>query len=256
MNKLRVFTLVLALLIVSAGARTSYAQDSQKADTASDKVPKLDPPRVTRAPDPKYPKEARAAGHQGDALLSLVVGRDGRPHDIKVVRALDAQLDESAVAGVAKWRYRPAQKNGEPVEAAIHVRVVFRLHSKCCERIAELWDRSEKDDANADLQLWKAYKEGDGVPRNDQLAFEFLKMAADWNLSQAQLLMGEHYYKSHGGSPDYVNAYMWYALSKRAGGQEGEAMLKTLAAEMSEEQLAEADLRVDYWPEDPPKNPE
>jgi hypothetical protein len=46
---------------------------------------------------------------------------------------------------------------------------------------------------------------------------------------------------------------MWYALSKRAGGQDGARMLKLLASEMSPEQLSEADLRVDYWPEDPPK---
>src|ERR1017187_903783 len=106
----------------------------------------------------------------------------------------------------------------------------------------------------ADLQLSKAYIDGNGVPQDYQLAFEFLKMAADWNLPEAQFLMGEHYYRD--GTPDYVSAYLWYALSKRAGGQDGEAMLKTLASEMSPEQLSEAELRVDYWPKDPPNEPQ
>ncbi len=46
---------------------------------------------------------------------------------------------------------------------------------------------------------------------------------------------------------------MWYALSKRAGGKQGEQMLKVLASEMSAAQLAEAETRANYWPEDPPK---
>jgi hypothetical protein len=65
--------------------------------------------------------------------------------------------------------------------------------------------------------------------------------------------MGEHFYKDQSGPPDYVTAYMWYALSKRAGGNQGEQMLKVLAPEMSAEQLSEAETRVNYWPEDPPK---
>lgn len=77
-------------------------------------------------------------------------------------------------------------------------------------------------------------------------------MAADWNFPAAQFLMGEHYYREL-TPPDYVNAYMWYALSKRAGGKDGEAMLKTLASEMTSEQVSEADMRIGYWPEDPPR---
>jgi TPR repeat protein len=85
------------------------------------------------------------------------------------------------------------------------------------------------------------------------VSFEFLKMAADWNMPEAQFLMGEHYYREVDNAPNYVDAYMWYALSKRAGGKDGEAMLKTLAAEMTPGQISEADERVGYWPEDPPK---
>jgi hypothetical protein len=68
--------------------------------------------------------------------------------------------------------------------------------------------------------------------------------------------MGEHFYKGETGPPDYVSAYVWYALTKRNGGKDGERMLKVLAAEMTAEQLGEAETRVDYWPEDPPKEPQ
>jgi len=244
--------LVLAALVVDAAAQTPSRNDAPAIASPEESNVDIDPPRVTWAPNPKYPKSARHVGHQGTSILNLIVGADGRPHDITVVRALDEELDACAIAAVQKWRYRPALRDGEPVEVQIHARIRFRLYDKSYGRIADLWDRSDNNDPRADLQLSRAYLEGNGVPQDYQLAFEFLRMAADWNLPEAQFLMGEHYYRD--ASPDYVNAYMWYALSKRAGGRDGEAMLKVLASEMTPEQLNEADLRVDYWPEDPPKN--
>jgi TonB family protein len=244
---------VLSLLCANATAQTP-ANSVSDAAAPPDSPVDIDPPRVTWAPDPKYPKSARNVGHQGTSILNLVIGINGRPHDITIVRPLDEELDACAIAAVRKWRYKPALREGEPVEVQVHARIRFRLYNKSYGGIAELWDRSDKDDPKADLLLSRAYTDGNGVPQDDQLAFDFLKMAADWNLPEAQFLMGEHYYRAD--SPDYVNAYMWYALSKRAGGREGEAMLKVLAPEMSAEQLSEADLRVDYWPEDPPQKPQ
>jgi TonB family protein len=45
-------------------------------------------PKAIYTPDPAYNKEARKAKYQGTCLLSMIVGADGRPRDIKVVRAL------------------------------------------------------------------------------------------------------------------------------------------------------------------------
>ncbi|MGA7686862.1 MAG: TonB family protein [Terriglobales bacterium] len=273
MTKLSAFTLLFfALLVANAAAQTpdsqrqsSQSQDSQAAQKPDestvhvsqgnpiDSAYDVDPPRLTYSPSPKYPKDARNLGHQGTSILSLVVGKDGRPHDVAIMRPLDPELDDCAIAAVSKWRYQPALRDGEPVEVTVHARIRFRVYNKSYGHTAQLWDRSDSNDPKADLQLWKAYLDGNGVPQDDQLAFEFLKMAADWNFSEAQFLMGEHYYRDVDNAPDYVNAYRWYALSKRAGGKDGEAMLKTLVAEMTPEQIGEADTRVSYWPEDPPK---
>jgi TonB family protein len=193
------------------------------------------------------------AGHQGTSILSLTVGTDGLLRGIKIVRRLDDELDQSAVAAVSTWQYEPARKRDVPVEVDIHARVRFRIYEGSDGKIAELWDRSDASDPKADWELSRDYFEGTEVPQDEQLGFEFLKMAADWNLPEAQFLMGEHFYKGQSGPPDYVSAYLWYALSKQSGGKEGERMLKVLAAEMTAEQLGEAETRVAYWPEDPPK---
>jgi TonB family protein len=185
--------------------------------------------------------------------LAVTVGTNGYPRDINIVHKLDAELDDSAMATVRTWRYEPALRDGKAVDVRIEVRVRFRLYEGSYRKMAELWDRSDQSDAKADWQLSKAYFEGTGVPQDRELGLRFLKRAADWNLPEAQFLMGEHFYKDESGAPDYVSAYMWYALSKRAGGAQGEAMLKVLVPHMSAAQLTEAERRVGYWPESPPQ---
>lgn len=245
---------VVASLIVQAQPQDPNSNRApEPTGKASITEADVTPPHLIDAPDPEYPPEARAAGHQGTSILSLTVGTDGRPRDVTIVRKLDTELDESAIAAVRNWQYQAATRNDQPVEVQIHARVRFRLYDESNRKIAELWDRSDNNDPKADWALWKAYSQGNGVPEDDELALVFLKMAADWNLPEAQFQMGEHY--KNQSPPDYVAAYMWYALSKRAGGTQGEQMLKILAPEMSAEQLSEAEERVGYWPENPPERP-
>jgi TonB family protein len=237
----------VSLLTTNASAQTSPSADDHRPSIADADVT---PPRLVYNPGPEYPPAARAAGHQGTSVLSLTVGIDGTPRDISVLRDLDSELDAAAIAAVSTWRYEPALKDDKPVEVDVHARIRFRIYEGDARKIAELWDRSDNSDPKADWALSKAYFQGNGVPQDDQLGLQFLKMAADWNLPEAQFQMGEHYYRNQG---DLVTAYMWYAVSKRAGGTQAEEMLKVLAPQMSAEQLSQAEERVGYWPEEPPK---
>jgi TonB family protein len=77
--------------------------------------------------EPEYSEEARKAKHSGMVLLSVVVDDQGVPRDIKVVRPLGLGLDEKAIEAVARWRFRPAFRNGRPVAVTANVEVNFRL---------------------------------------------------------------------------------------------------------------------------------
>jgi TonB family protein len=85
-------------------------------------------PKVISSPDPGYTKEARRAKHEGICVLSLIVGSDGMPRDIRVARSLGMGLDEKAIEAVKKWRFDPAMKDGKPVAVAINVQMTFRLN--------------------------------------------------------------------------------------------------------------------------------
>jgi TonB family protein len=85
-------------------------------------------PRAVYSPEPEFSEAARKAGYQGTCLLSLIVGSDGKPRDIKVVRKLGMQLDEKAAEAVRNWTFEPARKDGRPVAVQVEVEVGFHLY--------------------------------------------------------------------------------------------------------------------------------
>jgi len=85
------------------------------------------PPLVVLKFEPDYlASTARLAKKEGTVLLGLVVGVDGLPRDVKIVSSLDKDLDAKCIQAVQQWRFQPALKDGQPVEAPIKVRIEFR----------------------------------------------------------------------------------------------------------------------------------
>lgn len=85
-------------------------------------------PKVLYEPDPEYSEEARKAKYQGVCTVQLVVGTDGRPHDVRVLRSLGLGLDEKAIEAVNQWKFEPGRKDGNAVATIINVEVQFRLY--------------------------------------------------------------------------------------------------------------------------------
>ncbi len=85
-------------------------------------------PKAIYSPDPEYSEEARKVKHMGTVVLWLVVGPDGKPRDIRVLRTLGLGLDEKAIEAVKTWRFEPGMKDGKPVSTQINVEVNFHLY--------------------------------------------------------------------------------------------------------------------------------
>jgi TonB family protein len=85
-------------------------------------------PRPLTTPDPDYTEQARLAKLQGTCVLGLIVGADGRPRDIRVIRTLGMGLDEKAMLAVSQWTFTPATKDGTAVPVQISVQVSFKLN--------------------------------------------------------------------------------------------------------------------------------
>jgi len=61
-------------------------------------------------------------------LLSAVIGPDGKPRELHVLRSLGMGLDEKALNAVWKWRFSPAMRNDRPVSVLVSIEVAFRLY--------------------------------------------------------------------------------------------------------------------------------
>ncbi|HKV23571.1 MAG TPA: TonB family protein [Candidatus Acidoferrum sp.] len=77
--------------------------------------------------DPKYPPDLIEQNVEGDVVLYAVIRKDGSVDSIQVVRSVDPQLDANAKYALGQWKFRPAMKNGVPVELEAIVHVPFKL---------------------------------------------------------------------------------------------------------------------------------
>lgn len=82
---------------------------------------------ILSKPRPMYTEEARRLGIEGEVQLRILFGADGRLKVLTVVRGLGHGLDENAALAAAQIQFRPATRQGQPVEQAAVVRVQFQL---------------------------------------------------------------------------------------------------------------------------------
>ena len=87
----------------------------------------ISPPVVHRKVDPKYIAEAVSERVEGVVRLTAVIHTDGTVGSVELVRGLDDRLDKTAQEAMAKWRFAPAMRNGEPIDVDILVEIPFRL---------------------------------------------------------------------------------------------------------------------------------
>jgi TonB family protein len=95
--------------------------------TQVDSGPPTNAVEITFKPQPAYTDEARSLKLEGEVLLEVSFGANGSLHVNRVVRGLGHGLDESAIAAANKMRFKPALRNGQPVDSTAVVHVTFQL---------------------------------------------------------------------------------------------------------------------------------
>jgi TonB family protein len=86
------------------------------------------PPRAIVNAMPEYSEQARRQKIQGVVIVSMLVTEDGLPADFRVEKSLGYGLDEKALQAAAKYRFKPAMRDGNPVSQRITVEMNFRLY--------------------------------------------------------------------------------------------------------------------------------
>jgi protein TonB len=66
-------------------------------------------------PTPKPDLSALPRGTRGDVIIDVVIDAAGKISDLKMTSGLGYGIDETVIATVQQWTFRPATRNGQPV---------------------------------------------------------------------------------------------------------------------------------------------
>lgn len=79
-------------------------------------------------PAPAYPSISRRLGEQGRVLIRALINPNGNVKHASLRRSSGfGRLDQAALESVKQWRFVPAQRGGQAVEAWVVVPVTFAL---------------------------------------------------------------------------------------------------------------------------------
>jgi TonB family protein len=84
-------------------------------------------PGPLRKVDPKYPPTLIKERVEGEIVLYAVIRSDGSVDSIQLVRGIDELLDANAMNAFSQWKFRPATKQGIPIDLEAIVHIPFRL---------------------------------------------------------------------------------------------------------------------------------
>ncbi|MCF8405837.1 MAG: energy transducer TonB [Bacteroidales bacterium] len=75
-----------------------------------------------------YPKEARDQNIQGRVILTFIVDKSGRTSDIQLLQRIGGGCDEEAARLIQSMpRWKPATKDGKPVNIRFTIPITFKL---------------------------------------------------------------------------------------------------------------------------------
>jgi protein TonB len=84
--------------------------------------------RVLAKPEPQYTEEARRNAVTGSVVLRVVFSRNGEVTNIRAVQSLPFGLTERAIAAARMIQFRPASRDGHPVNVYMQLEYNFNLY--------------------------------------------------------------------------------------------------------------------------------
>ncbi len=132
MRRNRLFALAILVIVSALQSTLLFCQDNS-AKEAYDGEPLCRNrrgvfPRPIYQPVPEYDDKARKKKIEGTVTLSVIVTKEGRTADIKVVKTLTPGLDQQAIKAVSRWKFEPVAQDGQACPMRMNVEVSFHLY--------------------------------------------------------------------------------------------------------------------------------
>lgn len=126
LHKLLVFNVGMTDELRSGNAMLSPQLDAIPVATEERPSSPSDGLLLKKVP-PVYPPVAKASHVSGVVVLDIIIGKDGRVKDIRVLTTSSPLLTSASKDAVAQWQYAPFIAEGQPQEVNTIINVVFFL---------------------------------------------------------------------------------------------------------------------------------
>jgi TonB family protein len=107
-------------------ADQTVATEAPRKKAANSESPTT-PVDILDKPRPVYTAEGRSLKIEGDVVLEMVFLANGTIQVNRVVSGLGHGLDEAATRAAQQIKFKPAKRDGQPVDFPARVRIEFRL---------------------------------------------------------------------------------------------------------------------------------
>jgi TonB family protein len=97
--------------------------ETKKRDTGAPQTPV----EILFKPRPEYTDAARNMKLEGEVLIKVLFTAAGEVRVIDVIQGLGHGLDQNAIRAAQQIRFKPAQRDGQPVDSTATVHIVFQL---------------------------------------------------------------------------------------------------------------------------------
>ena len=113
---------------VTAGgfADETVAAEAPKKRAASIESPTT-PVDILEKPRPEYTAEGRSLKIEGDVVIDMIFLANGSVQVNRVISGLGHGLDQAALRAAQQIKFKPAKRDGQPVDFPARVRIEFRL---------------------------------------------------------------------------------------------------------------------------------
>jgi len=107
-------------------ADQTVAAEAPKKRAANSESPTT-PVNILEKPRPEYTAEGRSLKIEGDVVLDMVFLANGSVQVNRVISGLGHGLDDAAMRAAQQIKFKPAKRDGQPVDFPARVRIEFRL---------------------------------------------------------------------------------------------------------------------------------
>jgi TonB family protein len=122
------YSMVLNMPNLTSAGGSWVIHFAQLAEDDHDKTD-ISAPVATVKVDPAYPAALRRELIEGTVVLYAVIRKDGTVSDVRVLRSVQNQLDESARTALLQWHFNPGTKRGSAVDLEAVVQVPFKVRA-------------------------------------------------------------------------------------------------------------------------------